>query len=59
MSKLVRVDDLFKDGTTFYKTLKKGEGSASPYKDCHICCKYLIIIINLNSEGENRGRWNS
>lgn len=39
MKELVRVDDLYKDGTTFYKTLKKGNGSASPYMDCLVACK--------------------
>jgi hypothetical protein len=43
MKKLVRVDDIYKDKTTFYKTLLKGEGSASPYPDTVILCKLLLI----------------
>ncbi len=39
MKELVRVDDLYKDGTTFYKTLIKGHGTASPYVDSLIACK--------------------
>jgi len=39
MKELVRVEDLYKDQTTFYKTLKKGFGSASPYMDCLVACK--------------------
>lgn len=34
MNDLVRVDDLYKDKTTFFKTLRKGEHTASPYRDC-------------------------
>lgn len=36
MRVLVRVDDLYRDKTTFYKTLRKGIGSANPYSDCII-----------------------
>lgn len=39
MHKLVRVDDLYKDGTVFYKTIQKGEGTASPYRDSYVWCK--------------------
>jgi hypothetical protein len=39
MKELVRVDDLYKDGSTFYKTLVKGTGSASPYIDSLVACK--------------------
>ncbi len=39
MKQLNRIEDLYKDRTTFYKTLVKGEGSASPYMDCLIACK--------------------
>jgi hypoxanthine-guanine phosphoribosyltransferase len=33
MKSLVRVEDVYKDGTTLTKTLKKGQGTASPYSD--------------------------
>jgi hypothetical protein len=46
MKELVRVDDLFKDGTTFYKTLKKGEGSASPYIDSFVHRKFKVKVCN-------------
>lgn len=39
MKRLVRVEDVYKDGTTFHKTLTKGEGSASPYADFYVLCK--------------------
>ncbi len=58
MKELVRVDDLYKDGTTFYKTLIKGHGTASPYVDSLIACKYLRFKANdLYSKGEDRNRW--
>jgi len=44
MKELVRVEDLYKDRTTFYKTLKKGHGSASPYMDCLVALKVKIEI---------------
>ena len=44
MKGLVRIEDLYKDRTTFYKTLKKGESSASPYMDCLIAIKVKIEI---------------
>lgn len=43
MKKLTRVDDLYKDHTTFYKTLVKGEGSASPYTDAYILSNILKL----------------
>jgi hypothetical protein len=33
MKYLMRVEDVYKDGTTLHKTLKKGNGTASPYAD--------------------------
>jgi len=33
MKVLVKVDDIYKDCTSFQKTIKKGVGSASPYAD--------------------------
>ena len=43
LKKLVRIDDVYRDMTTFSKTLQKGEGTASPYHDCHVICKYKVI----------------
>lgn len=37
--RLEKVEDLYKDETTFYKTLKKGFGSASPRTD------YIISLV--------------
>jgi len=55
MKGLVRVDDLYKDKTTFYKTLIKGDGTASPYMDCLVACKNINLFnITYFSEGENR-----
>jgi hypothetical protein len=42
MRDLVRIEDLYKDKTTFYKTLQKGEGAASPFKDSIILSKIQI-----------------
>lgn len=39
MKALVRVEDVYKDGTVFHKTLVKGNGSASPYADFMVLCK--------------------
>ena len=41
LSKLRRIDDLYKDKTTFYKSMRKGIGSASPYIDCFIWCNNI------------------
>lgn len=43
MKELVRVDDLYKDQTTFFKTLVKGVGTASPYLDSLVACKFNVI----------------
>jgi len=50
MLKLVRVEDLYKDQTSFLKTLVKGVGTASPYSDCQILRKYppLSCFIELD-----------
>ena len=58
MKNLVRVDDVYKDRTTFYKTLAKGQGSASPYNDAYV----LRNIFTFNhtvvySQNQNRSRW--
>jgi len=44
MKELVRVDDLYKDKTTFVKSLDKGEGTASPYNDCVVWLKVKIVV---------------
>jgi len=44
LKELVRVDDLYKDGTTFYKSLQKGEGTASPYIDCFVHLRIKIVV---------------
>ena len=37
---LVRIDDMYKDGTTLHKTLKKGIYTASPYSDSRVASNY-------------------
>jgi len=44
LKELVRIDDLYKDGTTFYKSLQKGEGTASPYIDCFVHLRIKIVV---------------
>jgi len=39
LHKLDKIEDLYKDRTTFYKSLRKGEGSASPRSDYIVWCK--------------------
>ena len=41
---LCAIFDLYKDKTIFYKTLKKGQGTASPYKDCRVTIRVKIDI---------------
>ena len=41
MKVLVKVDDIYKDCTSFQKTIKKGVGSASPYADFQIISKLI------------------
>ena len=43
MKVLVRIDDLYKDTTTFVKTLEKGQGTSSPYNDCVVYSKYSFV----------------
>ena len=40
---LVRIDDIYKDGTTLHKTLQKGIYTASPYRDSHIASKCILL----------------
>jgi hypothetical protein len=44
MKELVRVDDLYRDTTTFYKSLVKGVSTASPYMDCLVALKVKIEV---------------
>ena len=55
MKNLIRIEDLYKDKTTFYKSLAIGEGTASPYTDSSVVCNILIVIVN--SEDQNCDRW--
>lgn len=41
MKELVRVEDVYKDITSFSKTLKKGQGSGSPYSDYEVVRKFF------------------
>jgi hypothetical protein len=43
LKELRRVEDLYKDKSTFYKSLRKGFGTSSPYTDCFVWCKKLMI----------------
>lgn len=43
MKGLVRVDDVFRDETTFHKTIQKGVGTASPYMDCLVACNFKLL----------------
>lgn len=46
---LCAILDLYKDKTVYYKTLKRGQGTASPYYDCHVTLRVKIDI-----DGENK-----
>jgi len=48
---LTKVEDVYRDGTTFHKTLVKGQGSASPYTDFQIICKQISLTVL--SKGED------
>ena len=41
---LQKIEDLYRDQTTFYKTLRRGEGTASPYHDCKVTLKIKIEV---------------
>ena len=56
MKYLMRVEDVYKDGTTLHKTLKKGDGTASPYADFQVICKYPHHTLKANSESEDFSR---
>jgi hypothetical protein len=44
MKALVRVDDLYRDTSTFVKSIQKGQGTASPYNDCVVYIKVKIEV---------------
>jgi len=46
---LCTIHDLYKDKSVFYKTLKRGQGTASPYFDCRVTLRVKIDI-----DGENK-----
>ena len=46
---LCAIQDLYKDKTVFYKSLKRGQGTASPYYDCRVTLRVKIDI-----DGENK-----
>ena len=47
VNKINVVTNLFNDKETFYKSLRKGEGSASPYKD-----SLVVLKVKLEVDGE-------
>ncbi|TNV85630.1 hypothetical protein FGO68_gene3643 [Halteria grandinella] len=47
MVNLVRVEDLYKDGSAFQKTVFKGEGTASPYSDFQVLLKIEVDGVTL------------
>ena len=42
MKRLVKVEDVYRDGTSFQKTITKGTGSASPYSDFLVLSKSFV-----------------
>ena len=45
MKSLIRVDDVYRDLTTFHKTIKKGSGTASPFSDFLILSKHRSVCV--------------
>ena len=41
---LCAIHDLYRDKTVFYKSLKRGQGTASPYYDCRVTLRVKIDI---------------
>lgn len=41
---LCTIHDLYRDKSCFYKSLKKGQGTASPYYDCMVTLRVKIEI---------------
>lgn len=46
---LCAIHDLYRDKTVFYKSVKGGQGTASPYYDCKVTLRVKIDI-----DGENK-----
>lgn len=46
---LCAIHDLYRDKSVMYKSLKKGQGTASPYYDCRVTLRVKIDI-----DGENK-----
>lgn len=44
MTKLTRVKDLYNNGSVFYRQLREGEGTGSPYSDCVVTLKVRIEL---------------
>ena len=49
LNKICKVTNLWNDGSTFYRSLRKGEGSASPYKD-----SLVVLKVKLEVDGETK-----
>jgi hypothetical protein len=49
---LLKIEDMYKDGTTFHRSLQKGEGSASPRTDYTIRSKYTSYNLKLKSNSK-------
>ena len=41
---LGKIEDMYRDQKVFYKTLVKGQGSASPYYDCKVTLRVKIEV---------------
>lgn len=41
---LCTIHDLYRDKTVFYKSIKRGQGTASPYHDCKVTLRVKIDI---------------
>ena len=41
---LGKIEDMYKDEKVFFKTLVKGQGSASPYFDCKVTLRVKIEV---------------
>jgi hypothetical protein len=47
LNEIIKVVNMYNDNETFYRTLRKGEGSASPYKD-----SLIVLKVKLEVDGE-------
>ena len=46
LKSLVRITDLYRNGSIYYQTLSKGTNTASPYSDCVVSMKVKIEVDN-------------